>query len=200
MSKLLHRDVHHNPSVGQIPVPHGPETGDETQDYIYPPHEGQTTEQERQIFNYLTHPDDSYTPEGVYWADLPVGKRISFVTAVDNAEAKKELGATWAMFKKDPLSPVTWYFRNAVLPGAGLGLEGYVLFSIGNLSTLFAKTDGWKECWGSKPTQCTENWIAAVTYLEVVGIMAGQFGVGVSLCRPSQVRIKVRHADCFCAF
>jgi hypothetical protein len=28
------------------------------------------------------------------------------------------------MFKKDPLSPVSWYFKNAILPGAGLGLEG----------------------------------------------------------------------------
>jgi hypothetical protein len=27
--------------------------------------------------------------------------------------------------KKDPLSPVGWYFRNAIIPDAGLGLEGY---------------------------------------------------------------------------
>jgi hypothetical protein len=51
---------------------------------------------------------------------------MQFNTAVDNAEAKKELGTIWSMIKEDPLSPISWYFKNAVLPGAGLGLEGYV--------------------------------------------------------------------------
>lgn len=78
-----------------------------------------------EIFDYLLHPDDMYTPEGVYWADLSIGKRIKFVNKVDNAEVKKEFGSFWRMFKNDPLSPVSWYFKNAVLPGAGLGLEGY---------------------------------------------------------------------------
>ncbi|KAI3397272.1 hypothetical protein diail_11071 [Diaporthe ilicicola] len=179
MSNFLAHDKHHNPSTGQIPVPHGPETGDEA--YAYPSHSGVTSEEERQIFNYITHPDDSYTPEGVYWADLPLSKRIKFVTSVDNAEAKKELSQIGAMMKKDPLSPLSWYWHNAILPGAGLGLEGYVLFSIGNLSSYFAATDGWKACWGSKTTdgECSVNWIAAVTYLEVVGIMVGQITVGI---------------------
>lgn len=74
----------------------------------------------------MIYPDDSYTPEGVYWADLPLGKQISFNAAVDNQESKKELGNLWAMMKEDPLSPVGWYFHNSVVPGAGLGLEGYV--------------------------------------------------------------------------
>jgi MFS family permease len=81
------------------------------------------------------------------------------------------------MMKADPLSPVSWYFRNAVLPGAGLGLEGYVLFSIGNLEPLFRAT--WPTCWGKNATECSSNWIAAVTYLEVIGIMVGQVVVGV---------------------
>lgn len=172
---------HHNPYVGQIPVPHGPETGDEPFDTL-PPHSHVTPEQERQIFNYLTHPDDSFTPEGVYWADLPILKRIKFVNSVNNAEAKKELATIGRMMKEDPLSPLRWYWHNAILPGAGLGLEGYVLFSIGNLSAYFAATDGWKDCWGSESPhgECSSNWLAAVSYLEVVGIMAGQFVVGVS--------------------
>ena len=175
MANLIRHHRAHDPDVGMIPVPHGPETGDETEDY---PRRGTyTTEEERRIFSYLTHPDDSYTPEGVYWADLPLRQRISFVNKVNNAEAKKELVEIGHMVKRDPLSPLGWYFRNAVLPGAGLGLEGYVLFSIGNLEPLFSAA--WPQCWGKKPTECAPNWIAAVTYLEVIGIMVGQVGVGI---------------------
>ncbi|KAH8893818.1 MFS general substrate transporter [Thozetella sp. PMI_491] len=167
---------HHNPSVGEIPVPHGPETGDEAEGYPagYPP--ARASDEERAIFSYLTHPDDIYTPEGVYWADLPLRERVAFVNKVQNAEAAAELKSIGRMMKKDPLSPVGWYFRNAILPGAGLGLEGYVLFSIGNLEPLFDAT--WNSCWSAHQT-CSANWVAAVTYLEVIGIMAGQFFVGI---------------------
>jgi hypothetical protein len=72
----------------------------------------------------LIYPNDTYTPEGVYWADLPLGKQLAFNAAIDNAESKKDLSSIWQMMKKDPLSPVGWYFRHAILPGAGLGLEG----------------------------------------------------------------------------
>lgn len=174
MADLLRHHQHHDPPLGEVPVPHGPETGDEHDDY---PKMEDATETERRIFSYLTHPDDSYTPEGVYWADLPLGKRISFVNKVHNQEALKELKSIGSMIKKDPLSPLGWYFRNAVLPGAGLGLEGYVLFSIGNLEPLFRAT--WPQCWGKEATECSANWIASVTYLEVIGIMVGQIGVGV---------------------
>ncbi|KAJ0311923.1 hypothetical protein COL5a_005473 [Colletotrichum fioriniae] len=159
--------------IGVIPVPHGPETGQEHEDY---PRE-HTTAHEREIFGHVTRPDDSYTTDGVYWADLPWWKRVNFVNKVDRDEAAKELRATGEMMKKDPLSPLTWYFRNAVLPGAGLGLEGYVLFSIGNLEPLFAAV--WPECWGKGHAVCTQNWVASVTYLEIVGIMIGQAAVGV---------------------
>lgn len=169
---------HHEPSIGVIPVPHGPETGDESQNYPKAPNNGYYTEdQEREIFKYLTHPDDSYDENGTYWADLKFGQRVAFVNKVNNAEAAQELKGTWELFKKDPLGPVSWYFRNAVLPGAGLGLEGYVLFSIGNLSPLFSSA--WPKCWGSKATECSKNWVAAVTYLEIIGIMFGQTAVGI---------------------
>jgi hypothetical protein len=44
------------------------------------------------------------------------------------------------------------------------------------LTPLFAA--GWPQCW-SKYTVCNSQWIAAVTYLEVVGIICGQILVGV---------------------
>jgi len=79
---------------------------------------------EREIFREALFPDDSYTPEGVYWADLPYGQRVKFVNAVDKAEIKKEWNSMRSMMKESFFSPVRWYFKNAVLPGAGLGLEG----------------------------------------------------------------------------
>ena len=79
---------------------------------------------EKGAFDALIRPDDCYNSEGVYWADLPVLKQISFVLSSDSREAKREMGSVWQMFKNDPLSPISHYFRNMVLPGAGLGLEG----------------------------------------------------------------------------
>ncbi|KAK0765343.1 hypothetical protein N5P37_001269 [Trichoderma harzianum] len=170
---MASQEHHHLGGIvpGEIPIPHGPhEDGDDRDDYPL-------DADERRVFSHVTRPDDSYTPDGTYWADLPFGERVKFVSAVDRQAASEELSTIWSMIKKDPLSPVSWYIRHAVIPGAGLGLEGYVLFSIGNLSPLFSQV--WPECWGSKPTVCDPNWIAAVTYLEVVGIMIGQVIVGV---------------------
>ncbi|RFU30048.1 hypothetical protein B7463_g6276, partial [Scytalidium lignicola] len=165
-------EAHHDPEVGAIPVPYGPGGGEEQ--ITFPADHSERSE--RLVFQHILHPDDIYTDEGVYWADLPLGKRIAFCNHVDNTEAKKELGAIGSMMKKDPLSPIGWYFRNAVLPGAGLGLEGYVLFSIGNLTPLFSA--GWKACWGTFK-ECDKNWVSAVQYLEVIGIIVGQIMVGL---------------------
>lgn len=131
---------------------------------------------EKGAFDSLIRPDDSYTPEGTYWADLPLFKKISFVSAYDRKEARRELNGIWDMIKKDPLLPVSYYFRNMVLPGAGLGLEGYVLFSIGNIKILFQKT--FAECWKNAKT-CNQQWINAIDYLEIIGIIVGQIMVGV---------------------
>ncbi|KAI9730477.1 MAG: hypothetical protein M1818_008172 [Claussenomyces sp. TS43310] len=163
----------HAPPAGQIPVPHGPDTGADYMSLPFHP----TPDMEKEIFKYLLKPDDSYTPAGVYWADLPWAQRAKFVSGVDAAEARKELGQIGAMMKKDPLSPIAWYFRNCVLPGAGLGLEGYVLFSIGNVTPLFQAV--WGKCWGPKYTVCSEQWTYAVIYLEVIGIIVGQIFVGI---------------------
>jgi hypothetical protein len=121
--KLFHHHDVHNPTPGQIPVPHGPDTGN---DHVSLPY-NRDPNNEKLIFDYLLKPDDSYTAEGKYWADLPWGEKVAFVTRVDAAMVKEELCSIARMMKKDPLSPVGWYFRNAVLPGAGLGLEGSVL-------------------------------------------------------------------------
>lgn len=160
------QEHHHQGAIpGEIPIPHGPQDGDDQ-------HE------EQRIFGHITRPDDSYSPDGVYWADLPLVKRFHFVSKIDGQEAKKELKTIGHMTKRDPLSPVAWYARHAIIPGAGLGLEGYVLFSIGNLEPLFDKV--WPECWKTHQV-CGKNWVFSVTYLEIIGIMVGQVVVGVSL-------------------
>ena len=136
------------------------------------------TDQEQQLFGHLIHPDDSYTRDGVYWADLPLRKRVAFVSKVDRQETKRELAEIGRMFKKNPFSLVRWYWANSVIPGAGLLLESYVLFSVGLLGTLFASV--WPQCWGSSHETCSKDLVASVIYLEIVGIMAGQVVVGVS--------------------
>lgn len=122
----LHHHRTHDPQAGTIPVPHGPETGQDHASFPFT----RDPSNERAIFDYLLKPDDSFTAEGVYWADLPLWQRIKFVGRTEGEEAKKELGELGAMVKKDPLSPIGWYFRQAVLPGAGLGLEGYAWLSV----------------------------------------------------------------------
>lgn len=42
-------------------------------------------------------------------------------------ENKQEAKQVWKMFKKDPLSPASSYWRNFGMPGIGLFLEGYVV-------------------------------------------------------------------------
>ena len=130
MAGIVEHHPHHDPTnYGVVSAPHGPETGGDHDEVHFP--KGTTTAEEDAVFSEILYPDDLYTKDHVYWADLPFRQQMAHNRAVDNAEAKKELGQTWAMMKKDPLSPIAWYFKNAVLPGAGLGLEGYVLYQSG---------------------------------------------------------------------
>ncbi|CCE28270.1 related to inorganic phosphate permease [Claviceps purpurea 20.1] len=169
----IHQRHRHSSTIpGVIPIPHGP-PGDHDSDELTLQH---ATADEQRIFSHVTRPDDSYNSDGVYWADLPWMQRVKFVSGVDREAASRELSTIGSMAKTDPLSPLSWYVRHAVIPGAGLGLEGYVLFSIGNLEPLFKKV--WPECW-DKHQVCSKNWIASVTYLEIIGIMVGQVFVGV---------------------
>ncbi|KAH0534006.1 hypothetical protein FGG08_007391 [Glutinoglossum americanum] len=135
-----------------------------------------TQTDEREIFRHIMQPDDSYDANGTYWADLSLPHRVAFVARADGHEAVKELRQIGRMMKKDPLSPVSFYVKNYIIPGMGLGLEGYVLFSIGNLTPLFQKI--WPACWNTFEV-CDKKWIDAVTYLEVAGIVFGQILVGV---------------------
>ena len=52
-----------------------------------------------------------------------------------------------------------------------------MLFSIGNVTPLLGAA--FPTCWGSSATACQAVWIAALTYLEVVGIIIGQILVGI---------------------
>ena len=106
-----------------VAAPHGPNMGGEhvaTQDVhgMNPNEAG--------VFKAILHPDDIYDENGVYWADMPLGQRFKFINKVDSAEAKKETTAILQMIKADPLSPVGYYAKNMVIPGAGLLLEGFV--------------------------------------------------------------------------
>lgn len=57
-----------------------------------------------------------------------------------------------------------------------LNADADSLFSIGNLTALFSAV--WPACW-SKFTECNSNWVAAVTYLQIIGIIFGQIIVGI---------------------
>jgi hypothetical protein len=102
-------------------APHGPNM---TEDHVATANLGEMSPNESGVFQQLLKPDDSYDENGVYWADMPIGKRFKFVSKVDHEEAMKEINGIWAMMKKDPLSPIGYYTRNMVIPGAGLLLEG----------------------------------------------------------------------------
>lgn len=159
-----------------LALPHGPNTTGRhvASQNVHDVHT--MSDNEKGVFNTILHPDDSYNEAGVYWADMGIAERVAFVTKQGNEEAAKELRQIGAMIKKDPLSPVAWYARNAILPGAGLLMEGYVLFSIGNLKALLEA--GFADCW-KKHTVCNVTWVHSLDYLEIVGIIVGQLLVGV---------------------
>jgi hypothetical protein len=112
-----------------IAAPHGPNrTGHHvaTRDAFIDNAMNAMNKGETDVFRSILLPDDSYDETGTYWADMPIMRRIKFVNKVDSQEAKSELKAIGRMIKKDPLSPIGYYMRNMVIPGAGLLLEGYV--------------------------------------------------------------------------
>jgi hypothetical protein len=79
---------------------------------------------EESVFRSILLPDDSYDETGTYWADMSLWRRLKFTNKVDSQEAAKELKSIGSMIKADPLSPVSYYMRNMVIPGMGLLLEG----------------------------------------------------------------------------
>jgi len=79
---------------------------------------------------------------------------------------------TW----NDPLSPLWAYLSVYAVTGLGLFVEGYTLFSVGNLTPLYSAV--WPECW-KKYEVCDKSWVQAVNYLSIVGIILGQILVGI---------------------
>jgi hypothetical protein len=79
---------------------------------------------DRVLFDPILLPDDSYDVQGTYWADLPLSQRYKFVSASNSRESKREWRMIWENTKRNPFYPITSYFHDCVLPGAGLGLEG----------------------------------------------------------------------------
>ncbi|KAI9891611.1 MAG: hypothetical protein M1814_002545 [Vezdaea aestivalis] len=75
------------------------------------------------VRNYLL-PSDSYDEQGTYWADMPLRQRWRFIRKYDFMEGKREVAAILGGMKSNPFSPFVRYFRNYVVPGAGLLLEG----------------------------------------------------------------------------
>jgi MFS family permease len=119
-------------------------------------------------------PPDMYAGT-TYWADLPWSERIRWVNANSDAEAKREFLLLMSEFRRDPLKPINDYFSHYVITGMGMFVEGYTLFSVGNLTALFQAV--WPTCWKTYKV-CTQNWIASVSYLEIIGIIFGQIAVG----------------------
>ncbi|KAL0038700.1 hypothetical protein WJX79_003808 [Trebouxia sp. C0005] len=121
-----------------------------------------------------TFPIESYVDE-TYWADLPIGQRIRWMLKQQTSEEKAELAAVWKIFKQDPLEPFVIYWKRYVISGMGLFTEGYVLFSITNIHTLFQQS--YQPCWKTF-TECSEVWTQTTDYFQVVGIILGQLLVG----------------------
>ncbi|KAF2763935.1 MFS general substrate transporter [Teratosphaeria nubilosa] len=157
-----------------VAAPHGPNMGG---GHVATADIGDMSGNESAVFRSLLLPDDSYDEDGTYWADMNIAKRAKFTNKTDSAEAAKELRSIGRMVQADPLSPVSYYFRNMVIPGMGLLLEGYVLFSIGNVKPLLQAA--FPNCWNSPYTECNKTWTQAIDYLEIIGIIVGQILVGI---------------------
>jgi hypothetical protein len=179
-----------------------------------PPGSRRALEEKAHLLRDSIAPLDSYTPEGVYWADLPRRERvrreilfiyhtvsnvervlqIAWIHHQNRTERKREWKLVWEMFKADPLEPFRVYIRKYVLTGMGLFVEGFTLFSIGNLTALFqawvlrhfcsakrtcwhVSSSVWPQCWKNHVV-CAANWVFAVDYLEIIGIICGQILVG----------------------
>ena len=119
-------------------------------------------------------PEDTYIGD-VFWADLPFRERIRWANRQSNDQTRQELRILGAELRKDPLQPVRDYFNRYVITGIGLFVEGYTLFSVGNITPLLQAV--WPQCWKTHQV-CSKNWVASVDYLEIVGIICGQIFVG----------------------
>lgn len=112
------------------------------------------------------YPKDTYE-EKVYWADLPLKQQRLFNRSQYKFEFQREIDEIKEMARQTWLGPITYYMRNYAISGVGFLTEGYVLFSVGNILPLFKST--YPECWKSYSI-CDERVIAAIKYMEIVGV------------------------------
>lgn len=120
-----------------IAAPHGPNMAG---DHVATRDIHEMNPNEKGVFDFLLRPDDSFDPSGKYWADMGIRQRLKFVSTVDKAEVKKETNEFVTMYKTSAgrwsgaLAPLGWlmgfytlfgyYFKNCIIPGMGLLLEG----------------------------------------------------------------------------
>ena len=120
------------------------------------------------------HPEDAFQGQ-TYWADLSPKEQARWISEQNNAEAAREFGHVWQTFRTDPLKPFSHYFHNYAVTGLGFFTEGYTLFSVGNILSLFESV--WPACYKEYKV-CNKVWVQSISYLEIVGILLGQVTVG----------------------
>jgi MFS family permease len=62
-----------------------------------------------------------------------------------------------------------------LIPGLGMFSEAYIIFSVGNLSPIFAAA--YPSCWKTHKT-CTKQLLGSLTYTQVAGIIVGMLTIG----------------------
>ena len=75
----------------------------------------------------------------------------------------------------NPFLGFVYWCLSWMIPGAGMFLESYIIFSIGNITPLL-KID-YPNCIGKEePTNCNTNVVDELETIEIVGIIGGRFG------------------------
>jgi MFS family permease len=131
-------------------------------------------EEHKHLLNNALYPADAFSGTS-YWADLPASEQLLWVKNKARKEARREYAAVKQLAKAGILRPFWEYCRTYAFPGAGFFVEGYVLFSVGNIMPLFKAV--WPQCF-DETIVCSEQSIKAIKYMEIVGILCGQLVVG----------------------
>jgi len=118
------------------------------------------------LLHATLYPDDVYKGT-TYWADLPAKERSTWISHQTRAITHRELVRVRQMFKVNPLKPLKSYWRSYAVSGVGFFIEGYVLFSVGNIMPLFKSV--WPECWKNHIV-CDGQMVKAIKYLEILGV------------------------------
>ena len=82
------------------------------------------------------YPEDAYHGQ-TYWVDLPSKKQAKWISEQKSEEAARKFGPVWQNSKTDPLKPFSLYFRNYAVTGLCFFTEGYTLFSVGNILSMY---------------------------------------------------------------